>query len=61
MLGNNIPLDSIYLFVANEEQETIYKEKMPPDLKIIVGVLGIVQIRNFITDYFDEGEIIVFW
>ena len=32
---------------------------MPPDFKIIVGVLGIVQIRNFITDYFDEGEVIV--
>lgn len=46
------------LFVANEDERIIYRDKYP-NHNIIVGKLGIVEQRNFITDYYDEGEIIV--
>mgnify|MGYP003628074079 CR=1 FL=1 len=46
------------IFVANESEELIYREKYP-NHNIIVGKLGIVEQRNFITDFYNEGEIIV--
>lgn len=42
------------LFVANQEEYDLY-----PYPNKVIGELGIVQQRNFITNYFDEGEIIV--
>ena len=54
----NIPLDKIYIFVANDEEAVIYA-KENPKYRIIVGVLGIASQRNFIIDYFDMGTQIV--
>lgn len=48
------PADRIYLFVANEQEKELYTWD-----NIVVGVPGLVHQRNFITDFFDEGEIIV--
>ncbi len=52
----------IYVFVANEEEHTIYTEKLKEyeDVKVVLGVRGIPNQRNFIQHYFDEGELLVF-
>jgi hypothetical protein len=51
----------IHIFVANKEEEKVYKEALDPKLygKIIVGVKGIGPVRNFIYDYFPVGKPIV--
>jgi hypothetical protein len=51
----------IYIFVANEEEELIYKTFLNKDNynKIIVGELGIRNQRKFISKYFPEGQRIV--
>jgi hypothetical protein len=48
----------IYIFVANAEQEVMYKEVIPT-YNIVVGELGITRQRNFISNYFDEGQYVV--
>ena len=56
-----IPAEKITIFVANNEQEDIYKNVLSPNLygKIIVGVKGLMNIRNFISDYYPIGTPIV--
>jgi hypothetical protein len=58
---NKIPSKLVYIFVANKEEEEIYKKEIPKDLynKIIVGIVGIVPQRQFITEYFKEGQEII--
>jgi hypothetical protein len=51
----------IHVFVANKEEEEIYKKTLVPGTysKIIVGVKGNVPIRNFIFDYYPVGKPVV--
>lgn len=51
----------IYIFVANKEQEKIYKEGVPKHFynQIIVGKKGIANQRKFIAAYFPEGQEVV--
>ena len=55
---HNIPRNRIYVFVANKDEEKIYKEKLNKDLygHLIVGVKGLKNQRNFISRYFPEGK-----
>jgi hypothetical protein len=55
------PVDKIYLFVADTVEAALYATHVPKNLyaKIIVGVPGLAAQHNFITDFFDEGEIIL--
>ena len=55
------PAGLIYLFVADEQEKEIYLNTVPFYLygEIVVGVPGLVNQRNFITDFFDDEEIIV--
>ena len=48
----------IYIFVADTEQKAIYEAALEPKdyHKIIVGVPGIKNIRNFMPKYFREGQ-----
>ena len=46
----------IDVFVANEEQLIKYREKIDKDISIIVAVKGLKEVREFIFDYYDEGE-----
>ena len=55
-----IPKSKIYVFVANKEQETLYKEIESSVGHIIVGVKGLAEVRNFIFDYFPKGKKLVF-
>ncbi len=54
----NIPRNRIYIFVANKEEEVIYKENLNKEFygHIIVGVKGLKNQRNFIANYFPEGQ-----
>lgn len=52
----------IYLFVANEEQKALYAADK--DIKdgvghIIVGIKGLVPVRNFIFEHFEKGQKLV--
>lgn len=53
-----IPAAKIYIFVANKEEEALYKEKIPSHMygKIIIAVKGVKEVRNFITGYFPKGK-----
>ena len=52
----------VYLFVANKEEEEKYKEVIDENdyNKIIIGELGMKNIRNFICNYFDLDTNIFF-
>jgi hypothetical protein len=54
----HIPLEQIYIFVASDEEALDYKRENP-DYRIVIGVLGLPQQRNFIMDYFEIGTQIV--
>jgi len=46
----------INIFVANEEQLIKYREKIDPSISIIVAIKGLKEVREFIFNYYDEGE-----
>lgn len=56
-----IPSSKIYIFVADKEEEEVYRNTVPKDLyfKIIVAVKGVKEVRNFITGYFPIGKHLV--
>ena len=58
---HHIPANLIYLFVADEVEKRLYSTTVPASLygHIIVGQLGLHQQRNFISDYFPEGQYII--
>jgi hypothetical protein len=55
------PVSKIFIFVASEEERKEYAKTVSRHLysQIIIGVLGLHQQRNFISDYFPEGEILI--
>lgn len=46
----------IYVFVANEEQFNEYIEVKNAGYNLIIGEPGLIQARNFIINYFEEGQ-----
>lgn len=54
----NIDKSIIDIFVANQEEYDLYKP-LYPEYNIIIGVKGLLEIRNFITDYYEEGQYIL--
>lgn len=60
LIKHKIPKEKIFIFVANEEQEVLYRNHLTNHYNdIIVGEVGMKEIRNFITNYFEEGEYIM--
>ena len=55
-----VPASRIYVFVVKEQLEE-YRSIVPKELynKMIVGVKGLVNQRQFINDYFNKGQDIV--
>lgn len=53
--------NEIDLFVANQEEYDNYKQVVPDDINIIIGLKGIKNIREFMSNYYDEGEEIVYF
>ena len=58
---NNIDMKKIYIFVANENEEKIYKSKINIDdyNKIIIGKETLKHQRNFISNYFSLNQKII--
>ena len=56
---NNVPDEMIDIFVASEEQLELYKNCISGNYNFIIGVLGLVPQRNFISNYYDEGQIYI--
>jgi hypothetical protein len=50
----NVPKDIITIFVASQEESNLYKQTCS-EYKIVIGVPGLVQQRNFITKYYPQG------
>jgi hypothetical protein len=57
----DIPVEKIYVFVANEEEKVKYEEGLEKDSvgHIIVGKKGLAEVRDFIFDYFPRDKPIV--
>lgn len=53
-----IPKKQIYIFVVKEEY-SVYLNALPDYKNIIIGVKGLYHQRNFITNYFKEGQYLV--
>ena len=53
------PADKITIFVASQDESVKYQQDVSRELygKIVIGVLGLAEQRNFITNYYPEGEI----
>ena len=47
--------ERITIFVANKEEESIYKDSLQDKYKIVVGVPTIGKQRNFIEKYYKES------
>lgn len=54
----SVPNDDIYIFFASEEDKTDYNLGLEYKNQI-VGVLGLTHQRNFIINYFANGEMIL--
>jgi cellulose synthase/poly-beta-1,6-N-acetylglucosamine synthase-like glycosyltransferase len=56
-----IPKDQIVVVVANKEEEEIYKATLDPKTygKILVGVPGLANVRNWIFMHFPKGHKLV--
>ncbi len=52
---------NIWVFVANQSEFEDYKKNVDKELygHLIIGVLGLKNQRNFITNYFEEGDELV--
>ena len=61
LIEGGVSKNRIYLFVANKEQYKLYEEVIPKNMykEIIIGKKGIANQRNFISNYFDEGQYII--
>jgi len=58
---NKINPKIIYIFVANIKEYNLYKNKIPKNLynKIVIGLKGLRNQRNFIRKYFNDGDKII--
>ena len=58
----NIDPKKIHIFVADKEQKKIYEDELNRKdyYKIIIGEPGIKNIRNFMPNYFPEGQYIYY-
>lgn len=50
----------ITLFVASEEEKIAYERATPENLygQIVIGKVGLMEQRNFIRDFYGEGQIL---
>lgn len=61
--ANNIPRSAIHVFVADAKEYEEYARVLAKDkyAKLVVGVKGLVQQRQFIMEQFPDGTPIVFF
>ena len=53
-----IPTKKIYIFVANSKQKKLYEKSLDPNMynKIVIGKVGVKNIRNIMANYFPENQ-----
>lgn len=58
---NLYPRTLITLFVADEKEKSDYEKNVDPTLygQIVVGVRGLMHQRNFISQHYAEGELVM--
>jgi len=56
----DIPVERIHVFVASQEEETVYRETLEAGTygHLHVATPGMAAVRNFITEYFPVGQFI---
>ncbi len=52
-------LDKVYVFVSTTEDMVLYREEYP-GINVVLAPLGVAAVDNFITDYFPEGQKIIY-
>lgn len=61
LLSFNIPKTHIYIFCANKREKLAYQYAInDPEYHYVTGVLGLHNQRNFISNFFAEGQRIVY-
>ena len=68
LIAKTIPLlkrygirdEEIDVFVANDDEYNIYETLLSKDINIVVGEVGMKNIRLFMCQYYNEGEEIVY-
>ena len=60
--NNQIPKERIDIFVADEAERDVYAATLDPATyhQLIVAVPGMGAVRNFMTDYYADGQHILF-
>lgn len=53
-------MDHITVFVANKEEEALYRSTLPEEANIIVGVIGLAAQREFIMKKYPVGANLLF-
>ena len=58
---HGVPASKIDIFVANEEERIVYSKAINRNryANLIVGVVGMMNIRNFIQSYYPEGQLLI--
>lgn len=59
LMDHNIDKNKITIFVADNDEEKIYKQSLGNEYKIVVGVHTIGNQRNFIERYYNENTKVV--
>lgn len=60
LLTGGVPADRITVYVANADEETVYKAILKDTVRVVVGVPGLAAQRQFIQDQWPVGQQIVF-
>jgi len=59
ILKYNFDLKNTFVFVSTEKDYILYKEHYP-EINIVQGPKGVAAIDNFITDYFPNGQKLIY-
>tara|TARA_R110001632_G_scaffold126134_2_gene239640 strand:- start:283 stop:1047 length:765 start_codon:yes stop_codon:yes gene_type:complete len=59
ILQYGFDLSRVYVFVSLDEDVILYKKKYPL-INILKAPKGVAAVDNFITDYFEEGQNIIY-
>lgn len=58
LLNSNVDLTCVTIFVADEDEYKIYSKAIP-DIKVVIGKPTLRGARNFISEYYPEGDCVL--
>lgn len=56
LLKTNVNPKKIDIFVADDAQYAVYRKALGPNYNLIIGKKGMKAIRNFVSDYYSDGQ-----